>query len=144
MARVRIKVLKNLDKVVNAQRHVKQAAREALHDITDDLVRASSGAAPHKEGVLEKSWAKKVVGSGRYLYGFVGYAVKEGGYDYAVRMHETTYNLGPGSRAKGGGVGMSGRVYPVGPKFLTRPLEGEAKTYRDYLEAKIHQAIGRG
>jgi hypothetical protein len=142
MARVKMTVLKKLDGIVNAQKYAREAARTALHDVADDLVRASSGAAPKDKGILEKSWHKAVKGSGTKMYAEVGYSVKEGGYDYAVRMHEDTYNLGPGSRAKPGGAGMSGKTYPVGNKFLTRPLKGEASTYRDHIADAIRKAMG--
>ncbi|MDT0155641.1 hypothetical protein Q9R51_26375, partial [Priestia aryabhattai] len=75
------------------------------------------------------------------IKGTVSYSVSEGGYNYAVKMHEGTYNLGAGSQAKSGGHGMSGKTYPVGNKFLTRPLEGEADAYKKHLEKGIKNQL---
>ncbi|PGM50810.1 HK97 gp10 family phage protein [Bacillus thuringiensis] len=113
------------------------AAKEALEDITNDIVKASSGAAPHDEGTLEKSWSKEVTKQNGKLVGQVQYAVRgENGYNYAVKMHEQQYNLGAKSVGKSG-TGMSGAAYPVGSHFLTRPFNGEMPTYKKHIEKKL-------
>lgn len=144
MAKITVNILRKLDNSINTERITKAAAKTALNDCVDDLVRASSGAAPHDTGYLDtKGWSKSVKAEGSGFVGTVSYSAKENGYDYAIRMHEDTYNLGPGSRAKGGGTGMSGANYPVGNKYLTRPFEGESETYKKHIADMIRKAIGR-
>lgn len=62
-------------------------------------------------------------------------------FNYAIWIHEETYNLGPGSQQKGGSTGSSGAYYPVGNKYLTRPLDGESPHYRDRFEEEIKSAL---
>ncbi|MEY8748947.1 hypothetical protein [Alkalicoccobacillus gibsonii] len=125
---------------------VLKTGRRALNDIANNLVKASSGAAPHKKGILEDSWTKEVgVDSSFKLQATVSYSVSEnssgGSFNYAIAMHENQYNLGAGSLAKSGGQGLSGKVYPVGNKFLTRVLEGETPTYRKLIDRRIKRTV---
>jgi hypothetical protein len=126
---------------------VKNALYTGVWDCVDDLQRTASGSAPHDKGILEQSWAKDVVWQGsRRLVGSVAYSVKEGdedwnGFNYALRMHEDVYQLGEKSQQKPGGIGMSGKRYPVGRKYLTNPLYGETETYRRHLQKMIDQAL---
>lgn len=117
------------------------ASYQAVVDCGQDLARASSGAAPHDAGILEKSYTvtpRKTANGGEVS---VGYAAYENGFNYAIKMHEGSYNLGPGSRAKGGGTGMSGAKYEVGPKFLERPLRGEGDTYKKHIQDSVAKAL---
>jgi len=117
----------------------------ALNRVLDDLVRTSSQSAPHDKGILEKSWSKEVKLEGLSPVGIVSYTVKKAGgagkqngnFNYALKMHETNYNLGEGSRAKPGGTGMSGKTYPVGKGFLAGVLNGEAETYQKHIDKAI-------
>lgn len=119
-------------------KEIERASKNALEDIMNDLVKASSGAAPHDEGTLEKSWSKEISQGNDGYIGTVSYAVRgENGYNYAIKMHEQQYNLGEKSKAKGGGTGMSGANYQVGSHFLTRPLHGEEQTYKKYIAKQI-------
>lgn len=104
-----------------------------IRDIGDSLALTASGAAPHDEGILEKNYKVELTKRSAT----VSFSAFNNGYDYAVKMHDGVYNLGPGSKTKPGGVGMSGKHYSVGPKYLSRPLEGEAKTYADYINTGI-------
>ncbi|MBA4542891.1 hypothetical protein H1164_08250 [Thermoactinomyces daqus] len=104
-----------------------------IRDIGDSLALTSSGAAPHDEGILEKSYKVELTKRSAT----VSFSAFNNGCDYAVKMHDGVYNLGPGSRAKPGGIGMSGKHYSVGPKYLSRPLEGEAETYAKYVNDGI-------
>lgn len=142
MARVRIDT-RNLERAIHG---TKRAFKEAVNDCIDDLVRTSSETAPHDKGILEKSFSKEVYGENTdVITGYVDYSVKEahgdGTYNYALAMHEKNYQLGSGSRAKPGGTGMSGQHYPVGKKFLTRPLEGEKEAYKDHIEKAIKREL---
>lgn len=141
MAKVKI----NLNGLNGVRQKVKDAVEEAINDVTDDLARTSSESAPHLEGILEQSFGKSIAWQGNKIIGVVDYSVKaENGYDYAVKMHEGRYNLGEKSQEKassGGGVGMSGTAYQVGPRFLTRPLNGEAETYKNHVQSVIDDAV---
>ncbi|MFD9628675.1 hypothetical protein [Peribacillus muralis] len=140
-ARVRIN-LKNMPKIKKA---VRDSIEEAVEDVSDDLVRTSSEAAPHDNGILEQSFGKSVAWKGDKCIAVVDYSVKEdngqNGFDYAAWIHEDTdYNLGEKSEAKaagGGGVGMSGKTYEVGHHFLTRPLYGEAEAYKNHMQSIV-------
>ena len=135
------RVIVNLSNKAKVIKDAQKAMVEAVHDVSDDLVRTSSESAPHDKGILEQSFNKEVVVKGSKIIGIVDYAVVEdngqGGFNYAYWIHEGDYNLGEGSIEKangGGGVGMSGKSYPVGPKFLSGVLDGEAETYKEYMQ----------
>ncbi|MZP28689.1 hypothetical protein GTO91_03015 [Heliobacterium undosum] len=123
------------------QKEIQKQLSRAVHDCADDLVRTSSETAPHDKGVLEKSYAKEVTAVRSKVAAKVDYCVKEGPFNYALWMHECRYRLGSGSLAKPGGVGMSGKHYPVGTKFLTRPLEGETPAYKQHIERELQSVI---
>jgi len=122
-------------------KRVEKQAQQGLEDVLDDLVRTSSQNAPHDEGVLEKAWSKEIRGN----KGTVSFTVKKAGgkgkkkgnFNYALKMHEETYNLGEGSLAKTGGVGMSGKQYDVGTGYLGNVLKGEEEAYKKHIEQKI-------
>ncbi|QGG47651.1 hypothetical protein [Heliorestis convoluta] len=124
-----------------------RAAEEAVHDCVDDLIRVSSETAPHDKGILEKSHAKEVKVRRGQVDGRVDYTIKErysqGNFNYALFIHEGTYNLGKRSRQKPGGIGMSGKHYSVGNKFLTRPLEGESNEYSRHIGKQIKRELER-
>lgn len=127
-------------------RAVKDATETGMNDCVDDLVRVSSQCAPHDKGILEKSWGRDVYWSGsKKIVGVVDYSVSEAAsgksFNYALWTHEEVYNLGEGSRQKEPGVGMSGKTYEVGRKYLTRPLYGEADTYKQHIQKMIDEAL---
>ncbi|MBC9786717.1 hypothetical protein H1S01_19950 [Heliobacterium chlorum] len=137
--KIQVKIYDQVLKRINMD--IRNQLKQAVHDCADDLVRTSSETAPHDKGILEKSYAKEVIAASNQVTAKVDYSVKEGGFNYALAMHEMNYRLGPGSLAKPGGYGMSGKHYPVGNQFLTRPLEGEAQTYKDHIERELHKAL---
>ena len=138
----------NLRGIRPLTRKVKDAVEEAIYDVTDDLIRTSSEATPHWHGILEQSYGRDVGWNGKRIIATVDYSVVEehgqNGFNYAYYMHEGDYNLGEKSQEKaagGGGVGMSGQSYPVGPKYLTRVLEGEEATYKKYIQKVVDKAV---
>ena len=140
--KVKAKVDIDTRKLLAAPGVVKATLNEALHDVGDDLVRASSGAAPHDTGYLStKGWNKKVSTTATGGYAEVSYYAVNDGFNYALKMHEGSYNLGPGSLQKPGGIGMSGNRYPVGPKYLERPLLGEFVTYKNHVNKQLGTAL---
>lgn len=130
-------------------KEVKDAVFTGMWDIADDLQRTASANAPHWKGTLEKSWAKDVYWENNSkIGGFVSYSVRENpdnpnwnGFNYALKMHEDFYNLGEGSRAKPGGIGMSGRRYPVGRRYLMNVVEGERETYQKHVQSLVNKAV---
>ncbi|MBC9785505.1 HK97 gp10 family phage protein [Heliobacterium chlorum] len=138
---MKIQVKVNDQLLKRVEKDIRNRLKQAVHDCADDLVRASSETAPHDKGILEKSFAKEVTANSRTVTATVDYSVKEGGFNYALAMHELNYRLGLGSLAKPGGYGMSGKHYPVGNKFLTRPLEGETQTYKQHIERELQKIL---
>mgnify|MGYP007126070847 CR=1 FL=1 len=127
--RVKVKVKTDLKNFEVAKAAIVKETATRIQDIGDSLAMTASGAAPHDQGILEKSYKVKNTPTSTT----VSFSAKHNGFDYTIKMHDGIYNLGPGSLAKSGGVGMSGKTYRVGPKFLTRPLEGEKDTYTKYI-----------
>ncbi|MCW2279106.1 hypothetical protein [Heliophilum fasciatum] len=143
MARMTVDAKAVLCKLEAAKQAVQRDVVEAVNDCADDLIRVSSEIAPHDKGILEKSHAREVAPKGDQVTATIAYSVNEGEFNYAMAMHEREYNLGPGSSAKPGTEGMSGTHYSVGNKYLTRPLEGEAKVYREHITQILRNAIKR-
>jgi hypothetical protein len=142
MTRIKIdaKIKKNLIPQVKSQ--VQNAVKSSLRVIGQDLARTASETAPHLTGDLEDSYSVEYSSSGDKFKTTVGFSVFKGSFNYAIAMHEWTYKLGEGSRAKGGGTGMSGTSYAVGRKYLERVLEGESEAYKDYILEKINEVLG--
>jgi hypothetical protein len=142
---IEVKILKDRFKAYS--KHAQKLYMDALNDCLDDLVRTSSQSAPHDEGILEKSWSKSIEYESSNPVGVVTYSVKKrggkgkkkGNFNYALKMHETKYNLGEGSQAKTGGTGMSGKTYPVGAGYLGNVLKGEAETYEKYIKKQLKE-----
>jgi hypothetical protein len=106
-----------------------------------DLQRVASETTPYDEGDLEMSGFHDVDVNGTEIKGWVAFEVFNKDFNYAIWTHEENYNLGEGSQKKSGGSGMSGKSYPVGNKYLTRPFEGEAPAYRDLIEQEIKDSL---
>jgi hypothetical protein len=139
--KIRTRVKLDTKNIIKAQTAALEASYQAVRDCGYDLARAASGAAPHDKGILEKSYSvlpRRTKDGGSVSVRFAAY---EGGFNYAIKMHEGSYNLGPGSLAKPGGKGMSGTTYSVGPKFLERPLRGEADTYKNFIRNQVAVAV---
>jgi hypothetical protein len=138
-ANVRIRGLKQGKKFIHNT--VRNTAIETMKDNMKDLERVASETAPLDEGDLEMSGFHDVDEAGAKITGWVGFEVFNEDFNYAIWTHEEDYNLGERSQQKAGGSGMSGTSYPVGNKYLTRPLEGEAPYYRDQLEKEIKDSL---
>jgi hypothetical protein len=132
---------------------IKVTVKDTMTDCMNDLARVSSETAPLEYGNLEKAWTVLVKQPNKFeTEGFVGYSCwadqpRSYEFDYAIWIHEMDYNLGPLSKEKqdstGAGHGLSGKIYPVQKKYLTRPFEGEAETYRGIFEQNIKETIER-
>ncbi len=145
MARVKITGFnKNMKKIEKA---VFNASTKTMKMAMKDLERVASETAPYEEGDLEMGGFHDVDVNGKEITGWVGFEAwndspnRSYDFNYAIWIHEETYNLGDGSKQKGGGSGMSGASYPVGNKYLTRPHEGEAPTYRNKIEEEVKKSL---
>ncbi len=126
---------------------VRNTSINTMQDCMKDLERVASETAPLDEGDLEKGGFRDVDVNGSKIVGWVGFEAwadapnRSYDFNYAIWTHESDYNLGDRSRKKSGGRGLSGKSYSVGKKYLTRPHEGEAPTYRNILEQEIKNAL---
>ncbi|UKL30009.1 hypothetical protein [Bacillus phage PK2] len=134
-----VRISKNLVKRFSTS--ARNSVSRSVKTIAQDLARTASESAPHLTGDLEDSYAIEYSLSGNKMTATVEFAVFKGGFNYAIAMHEWTYNLGAGSQAKGGGTGMSGTTYAVGRKFLSRVLEGEGQAYADYISEQLRSVL---
>ena len=119
-----------------------EAAQLALQDCADDLERTAADTVPIDKGTLTRSSYQEKTQNGDGLKITVEFAVRENGFNYAIYMHEATYELGEQSRARNGGVGMSGKRYDVGRKYLERVANGEKQTYINHITNMVRSAAG--
>lgn len=131
----------NIDRLLAAQGELSVMLNQSFADCIDDLVRTSSETTPIDKGILQKSHTKEINRTGDIIEGTVEFAVREKAFNYALQMHEGTYNLGVHSLAKPGGTGMSGKHYMVGRKYLTRVLEGEVGAYQKHIETALQKPL---
>lgn len=135
-----VEIPKNLTPKMSST--IKNTAQKSVRTVAQDLARTASETTPHLTGDLSGSYAIGYKMSGETKEATVEFSAYNKGFNYAVAMHEWTYKLGEGSRAKGGGTGMSGKTYAVGRKFLTRVFEGESKAYKEYIQQQIKSSLG--
>lgn len=109
---------------------------ESMHDSVDDLKRISTNIAPIKESILRKSAKGKVRTNLNSIVGEVSFHAVEDGFNYAIWTHEMNYNLGEKSKAAPGTDG-----YPVGNKYLERPLKGEAEKYVKWWKEAVEKEL---
>lgn len=134
-----VKIPKN--DTARVERVVEKTVQQAIKTCALDLARTSSESTPLLSGSLSGSYAIGYKSMGARYFAMVEFAVYNKGFNYAIAMHEGTYNLGEQSKARPGGTGMSGKSYKVGKKFLTRVLEGESEAYADYIEGKVRAKL---
>lgn len=123
-----------------AMRHaagtVPDAARKQMHRGADRIVKEAQKNAPVDKHNLEESIRKeKSYGDrGRLQIDIVAGGEVNGVNvdEYAVIMHESDYNLGPGSQAK-----QAGQQNIVGRKFLERAVDKEAKHMESYTRKSV-------
>ncbi|MGF9741581.1 hypothetical protein ABEX38_29880 [Priestia megaterium] len=133
----------NLARIIKA---TEQSTTKSMKDCMQDLNRVASETAPLDKGDLEMSGTDDVKKTGTGIQGSVGYEVwntkGKKDFNYAIWIHEETYNLGDKSLAKAGGKGLSGKSYKVDRKYLERPFYGEAPTYRGIIESNLKKDLG--
>ncbi|MDQ0976615.1 hypothetical protein QFZ31_006667 [Neobacillus niacini] len=145
MSKVRIRGLRQGKKFIHNT--VRQTSIETMKVAMKDLERVASETTPYDEGDLEMGGFHDVDKDGAKIIGWVGFEAfndnpnRSYDFNYAIWIHEETYNLGEKSKQKSGGSGLSGATYAVGNKYLTRPHEGEAPHYRKLIEQEIKKAL---
>lgn len=144
---VKVKGLsRNMKRIEKA---VDKATLKTMKFAMKDLNRVASETAPLLEGDLEMGGVNDVDKVSNGLKGWVWFEAwndhpkRSYDFNYAIWIHEEHYNLGEKSLQKGSGSGLSGKSYPVGRKYLTRPLEGESPYYRDMIEQEVKKALER-
>jgi hypothetical protein len=147
MSRVSIRGFnRNMKKI---EKKVQNASVKTMKKAMMDLERVASETAPLDEGDLEMGGFHDVDinNSGKEIMGWVGFEAwndkpnRSYDFNYAIWIHEKTYNLGERSKQKSGGQGLSGKSYSVGNKYLTRPHEGEAPVHREMLKQAIKKSL---
>lgn len=141
MARFKFNIQVTKDNTQKFSNAARESVRKSIRTVAQDLTRTSSGATPRLEGDLEEGFSVGYSGAANRYVATVEYAVYNGGFNYAIAMHEWSYTLGDKSLAKGGGTGMSGRTYSVGRKYLTRVLEGESEAYKEYISNQLKRVL---
>lgn len=135
---------KNMKKI---EKKVFNASVKTMRFAMKDLERVASETAPYEEGDLEMGGFHDVDINGKEIMGWVGFEAwadapnRSYDFNYAIWIHEETYDLGKLSKQKSGGRGLSGNSYPVQNKYLTRPHEGEAPFYRDKIEQNVKRSL---
>lgn len=106
-------------------------ARGALREIANEVSGEAKDLAPFKEGHLTESIRGEVVEaeSGSGMAAVIYVPSNHQAASYAIKMHENTYNLGPGSVAKQKRVGKT-----VGRKFITRAMDARRDRIRKIIE----------
>lgn len=121
---------------------VKKDMRGAVLDVTLDLKRVASKAAPHDTGYLEKSGQHRVFVASGYVEGSVGFSAMHKGFNYAEWTHDETYKLGKKSAKKKGGKSKYGSgTVPVGTGYLEKALDMNERGYMQYLEDRYRQSL---
>lgn len=108
-----------------------QRVHRALDEIANDVSGEAKDLAPFREGHLTESIRGEVVqdrNTGKTA-AVIYIPANHQAASYAIKMHENTYNLGPGSMAKQQRTGK-----PIGRKFITRALDSRRERIRKIIE----------
>lgn len=130
--------------LARTEKRTNRAALNALRNGAHDIAERASDYAPVDEGFLERSIVvEEQRGGGRRIEFLVGVdhsrlgpGYSQYGFDYALEMHEGSYDLGKRSQAKAASLGVS-----VGPKYLERAMHDFEEEIRDNIEAAIEKEI---
>lgn len=114
-------------------RHKNQAIA-AMRAIRNLLVKETKRRTPLKEGFLTASVTGDVETFEKSYAATVYIPVNSPAAHYAVKMHETEYNLGKNSLAKQQKVGVT-----VGPKYITRAIMDNRDKIRDIIVEALNK-----
>ena len=119
------------DRIDQVLAQMPERARRAMTEIANDVSGEAKDLAPFKDGHLMESIRGEVVqdqNTGQ-MAAVIYVPANHQASSYAIKMHEGTYNLGPGSVAKQIRVGKT-----VGRKFITRALDNKRERLRKIIE----------
>lgn len=135
--------IKSTIDVTNIDAEATEAIKNAVVDVTTDLLAVARGTAPHWQGDLERGIVDNY-SFGDEMVGMIGVsAIGANGFDYGVLRHDHPFNLGEQSTAKGSGSSpMFGGGFAVGYEFVTRPAEALQEDYLKYIEEEFYNALG--
>lgn len=125
-------------------KRVEKAAKDAMTDVTADLLRVATERVPVDSTTLEKSGRMNVKQFGNKVTGQVDFYATSGGRDYAERMETGKYNLGPKSKMKSAG-GVTSKFYrgalKVGPGYLFDTAAKSEKGYQKHFKEKVIKGL---
>lgn len=129
------KIVERLD---GAGNDIVDGCYRIVDDVTDKLMEESIRRCPVDEAMLEASHEKSVKKTPivKDIVGRVFIPANSPAADYAVYMHEWTYNLGPRSAEK-----QAGSSVTVGRKFLERALDENARAFGLYIIKKLKELL---
>lgn len=115
----------------NLRNKLVDAAVQSMHDATDDLLTESSRMAPLDKGFLRGSAFTEVNEADGVVSGEVNYSATEGGFNYALYMHEF-----------GGKSAFANPTTPgTQPKYLSEPLKANSDKYKQWFAEDIRKAL---
>lgn len=105
---------------------------QAVTEVAEDLGATSQKLAPLDEaGLMENAAVEPAINVGGTITATVGY-----NKEYALKMHESFYNLGATSASKPSVDGMQ-----VGRKFLAQPITKYSQKYVDHIQDKMSDGL---
>ena len=113
----------------------KNQAMAAMRAVRNMLIKETKRRTPLKEGFLTASVTGDVEVFEKSYAATVYIPVNSPASHYAVKMHETEYNLGKNSLAKQAKVGVT-----VGPKYITRAVQDNRQKICECIWAALDKA----
>lgn len=119
---------------------ITKLAERTVAAITNKLEEETVRRMPVDEGMLEKSIDRRVEkgGSIHDTWGIVWIPTNAPASDYALYVHELTYNLGPRSMAKQ----VGDLSVTVGRKYMERALTENTRPFSLYIIKQFKEFIG--
>ncbi len=115
--------------------------KECIEDCTADLLKTATLRTPYKDGGLQDGGKSAVKGSGTTTVGTVSFSAEgKNRFNYAVPMHDDTYNLGDGSLSKsrkGIKSKFSSKTFRVGKGYLRDTAKECQKGYVKYIKEEV-------
>lgn len=122
-------------------KQVQQQGKQAMEDVTNELVRIASEIVAIDKGVLQKSHSEKFTVHRDGIDVEVEFSVLEKDFNYALWIHEGVYNHGEKTMKRPPTTGWSGKRYYAGRKYLERPLNGERESFINHIAKTIRKGV---
>lgn len=119
-----------INKCIKAGGDLVEKSEQIVTVVTDKLMEESIKRSPKDEAFLEESHERLIKKSAilENIEGHVFIPANSPASDYAMYMHEGTYNLGKESQIKQDAVGVK-----VGRKFLERAFDDNVRAFGLYI-----------